>query len=82
MSCGPSAQTFRLLDAYVGWDVSADKENWKHLSGLEEPDGVRLAARFPGAIDPSILMSYLLPSRLARGCGSCEWYLITPAPPR
>lgn len=82
MSCGPSPQNFRLLDAYVGWDVDViDKLNWKNLSGLEEAEGVRLAARFPGAVDPSIVSVYLLPPRLAKGCGTCEWYLVTPAPP-
>src|SRR6185503_3605783 len=81
MSCGPSVQMFRLLDAYVGWDVGDDQKNWKNLSGLKEPDGVRLSAEVPGAIAAGMLDAYILPPRLARGCGTCEWYLITPAPP-
>jgi hypothetical protein len=81
MSCGPSPQTFRLLDAYVGWDVGDDAEFYKNLSGLQEIEGVRLAARFPGTIDPAVVLQYLPPPQLARGCDSCEWYLVTPAPP-
>ena len=40
MSCGPSPQTFRLLDAYVGWDPETGVDAYKNLSGLQEIDDV------------------------------------------
>lgn len=77
MSCADSPKSFRLLDAFVGWDES----DAVSLSGLNEAGGVRLAALNPEALDPSALNRYLPPARLARGCGPCGWYLVTPAPP-
>ena len=81
MSCGPAETKFRLLDGYVGWSWSgaAPPEN---LEGLNERDGpLRLAPKREG-IDPAEAWRRLLPVRLARGCGVCDWYLLTPAPAR
>jgi phage tail-like protein len=85
MSCGGGSQNFRLLDGFVGWD----KATCEGLVGLgfDEPDGVRLAQEHPklSALDCSegdtyipadALLAYLLPPRLARGCGSCDWFLV------
>ena len=36
MSCGGGTPTFRLLDAFVGWDVGPEEE-WKNLTGLDDP---------------------------------------------
>lgn len=76
MSCGPGPVTFRLLDAYVGWDAI----DATGLAGLADPDGVTLAPIDPGAIDPGAVLGWMPPSWLARGCGPCEWYLVSPPP--
>jgi hypothetical protein len=79
MSCAAEPATFRLLDGVVGWDILDG-------TGLEGFDdlraGVALARVSPGAVDPSALLPYLPPARLAPGCGKCAWYLVTPAPSR
>src|SRR5262249_39780109 len=77
MSCSPVTPTFRLLDAYVGWDAF----DHKNLTGMDDPDGLRLEQEAGGEVDPGAVMAYLPPPRLARGCGACEWYLLTPNPP-
>ena len=77
MSCGGATQTFRLLDAFVGWE----EFDYKNLTGLSDPDGVRLAQKSPGAIDPNDVWPYIPPPQLARGCSPCEWYLVPPVPP-
>ncbi len=76
MSCGAGKPTFRLLDAYVGWDATDPASS--NLTGFDDPNGIRLNLVNPGVIDPSQINAYLPPARLARGCGACEWYLITP----
>ena len=78
MSCGPVEAKFRLLDAYVGW---SEKAAPSHLIGLDDPAGLRLA---PASEEPALaeLWKLLLPPRLARGCGPCDWYLLTPDPSR
>lgn len=78
MSCGPDRATFRLLDAFLGWD-DADPEN---IVGLHDPAGLHLARVKPDALTDAEIAPYLLPPRLARGCGPCDWYLLTPAPSR
>lgn len=80
MICAAGQPTFRLLDAYVGWDVGKDKHNYQNLTGLNSPDGVQLARLFSESVDPAGLLAYLPPPQLARGCGPCEWYLVTPGP--
>jgi phage tail-like protein len=79
MSCGGGKANFRLLDAYVGWDATDPAHS--NLTGFDDPAGISLALVNPGAVDPSQILAYLPPARLARGCGACEWYLITPVPP-
>jgi phage tail-like protein len=76
MSCGPSEGKFRLLDAYVGWSEALAPD---HLCGLEDPAGLHLCAEDPDAVGAGV-WDYLLPPRLARGCGPCDWYLLTPEP--
>src|SRR5688572_20330325 len=79
MSCVAEPMIFRLLDGIVGWDP-ADSTG---LEGLDDIiGGVALARRSPNAIDPSMLLPYLPPARLAPGCGKCAWYLVTPVPSR
>ena len=82
MSCGAGKPNFRLLDAYVGWGVDDKAASISYLMGLDEPAGVHLELVNPGAVDPATVLAYLPPPRLARGCGACEWYLLTPKPPR
>jgi phage tail-like protein len=70
---------FRLLDGIVGWDPL----DFTGLEGLDDIlGGVALARLSPNAVDPSSLLPYMPPARLARGCGKCEWYLMTPVPSR
>lgn len=77
MSCGPVTRTFRILDENVGWDPSSRKG----LTGLDDASGVVLAPSTSGAADPADILRFLPPPWLARGCGPCEWYLVTPARP-
>jgi phage tail-like protein len=77
MSCGPGTSNFRLLDAFVGWD----EFDIKNLIGQNAPEGVQLAKEDPNALDPSEVLTRIPPAHLARGCGPCDWYLVTPAPP-
>lgn len=86
MSCGNVSQNFRLLDGFVGWD----KANCAGLTGLgfDDAGGLRLAQEVnPKAAAPncesddayvpvSTILLYLLPPRLARGCGRCDWFLV------
>ena len=82
MSCTSGFPTFRLLDTYAGWDQGDQPEN---LAGFVDPEGnpedLRLRPLTPDEVNPSDLLSYLAPPQLARGCGSCDWYLITAVPP-
>ena len=86
MSCGPSAQNFRLLDGFVGWD----REDPKDCAGLtgfgfDDAEGLRLAQEQPTGpkdcaapqnfVPVGEVLAYLPPSRLARGCGRCDWFL-------
>jgi phage tail-like protein len=80
MSCGGGKANFRLLDPYVGWDATDPTHS--NLTGICPPTELSLALVNPGAVDPAQILAYLPPARLARGCGACEWYLITPAPPK
>jgi len=79
MSCGGGKPNFRLLDNYVGWYATDPAHS--NLTGFNSVDGISLALVNPGAVDPALVLAYLPPARLARGCGACEWYLITTAPP-
>ena len=78
MSCVQGPGTFRLLDVYVGWDQASAQG----LTGMTDPEGVRLALSAARAVDPQAVAHYLPPPALARGCSPCEWYLATPYPPR
>ncbi len=77
MSCINGNPTFRLLDAFVGWnEANVDNDINKRLSGYEDPEGIRLSLIESDAVSPTAVLSYLLPSRLAKGCQSCEWFLV------
>lgn len=79
MSCAAEPVIFRLLDGIVGWDPFDSTG----LEGLDDSrDGVSLARLASNAVDPSMLLPYLPPARLAAGCGKCAWYLVTPRPSR
>ena len=79
MSCAAGKPNFRLLDCYVGWDVP-DKTN-SRLEGYTDCAGVRLSLLDDAAVDPPKVSACIPPARLARGCGACEWFLVTPCPP-
>lgn len=78
MSCGPVDARFRLLDAWVGWSEAQPPDG---LAGLDDPAGLRLAQLDAGAVGGAV-WQYLLPPRLAHGCGRCDWYLLAPGPAR
>lgn len=77
MSCGAPEKTFRLLDAYVGWDPDAASP--EHLVGLDDPAGIHLARLDPEGVNPSEVNPYLPPPVLTPGCEPCEWFLAAPA---
>jgi phage tail-like protein len=85
MSCRSLPQTFRLLDPYVGWSPGDEPGSTKHLTGagLDQPEkgsgGLQLVLLDPGALSEADLLERIPPPRLARGCGPCSWYLLTPA---
>ena len=87
MSCGGQNQNFRLLDGFVGWD----KAHCHGLDGLgfDDAGGLRLAQRNPKAdtkgcasgdndkyVPAGVVLAHILPPRLARGCGRCDWFLV------
>ncbi|GAA1695259.1 phage tail protein [Streptomyces yatensis] len=81
MTCTPHPATFRLLDAYVGWDEPAGGEpGVDGIVGFDDPAGLRLAHQ--GADPEGPIRDQLLPwfpdPRLAPGCGPCGWYLLVP----
>lgn len=78
MTCVQGPGIFRLLDAYVGWDAASVAG----LSGVDDPEGLRLALVSPDAVDPLAVAGRIPPPMLARGCSPCEWYLATPYPPK
>jgi phage tail-like protein len=79
MSCVSDNATFRLLDGLVGWDPAAVQG----LEGLDTTDGVTLKIiAGTGTVTEAEVVDRLLPAQLAHGCGPCEWYLVTPYPPR
>lgn len=75
MICAPAPPTYRLLDPFVGWDP-ASCEGLAGCAG--EGDGLRLAPAGDGPF--SLLLPYLGHPRLARGCGPCDWFLLTADP--
>ncbi|MFD5391584.1 phage tail protein [Streptomyces sp. NPDC127074] len=81
MTCTPHPATFRLLDAYVGWDEPTGGEpGVDGIVGFDDPAGLRLAHL--GADPEGPTRNQLLPwfpdPRLAPGCGPCGWYLLFP----
>ncbi|GHH66651.1 hypothetical protein GCM10017673_12560 [Streptosporangium violaceochromogenes] len=83
MTCAPHPATFRLLDAYVGWE-NTDVPGDAGIVGFDDPRGVRLA--YAGASPDGSGRSRLLPwfpdRRLAPGCRPGAWYLAVPGGPR
>ncbi|WP_406631335.1 phage tail protein [Amycolatopsis sp. WGS_07] len=73
MTCGQAPATFRLLDAYSGWD----EQEVHDLAGFADPAGVRLARPRPGP-SRAELLPWFPDSRLAPGCQPCSWYLLLP----
>ncbi|HVO01306.1 MAG TPA: phage tail protein [Candidatus Cybelea sp.] len=76
MTCVPGNPTFRLLDALVGWDPASVE----HLAGLDALSGITLEPLSTHE-DGSAIAHALPPARIARGCGPCEWLLVTCCPP-
>ncbi|MFI9586795.1 phage tail protein [Streptomyces sp. NPDC052236] len=86
MTCAPQNATFRLLDAYVGWDEltgEGDEPGAGGIVGFEDPAGIRLAYRGSAPEGPSRdqLLPWFPDRRLAPGCGPCAWYLLVPDGP-
>jgi phage tail-like protein len=79
MSCGGGKPNFRLLDSYVGWE--APSTDGLNLIGFRDPAGLRLEQDDPNAVNPADVTGRLFPARLVKGCGACEWFLLTPAKP-
>ncbi|GLF93375.1 phage tail protein [Streptomyces yaizuensis] len=81
MTCTPGPATFRLLDAYIGWDPDTDGgEPATHgIVGLDDPDGIRLAHRgAPEGPGRDALLPWFPDRRLAPGCRPGLWYLLVP----
>ncbi|EOD58695.1 phage tail protein, partial [Amycolatopsis vancoresmycina] len=74
MSCGPAPATFRLLDAYTGWD----EEGVDGVVGLTDPAGLCLAnaGASPGGPTRAQLLPWFPDPRLAPGCRPGGWYLV------
>jgi phage tail-like protein len=81
MSCAAGIPRFRLLDGLVGWD-ELSPDGTKGLFALPDDEGLVLALKGKGAVDPNAVSPYLPPARLARGCDPCQWFLVTPRPSR
>lgn len=82
MTCSNLVPTFRLLDHLAGWDEGTEAHDLpQKVVGLDDGEGLRLALLDPEAVSPSEIDPHIPPPRLAQGCGECEWYLVTPAPP-
>jgi len=78
VSCVDAAPTFRLLDAYVGWDRARDS----NLVGFADPRGLRLA-RIAGGVDPAAFLPFMPPPRLAfGGRPGTTWLVTDERPPR
>lgn len=79
MSCVDANPTFRLLDAFVGWD----RASGSGLVGFDDPTGLRLAPKVAGGVDPAGLLPFLPPPRLAFGGRPRTGWLVTDEqPPR
>lgn len=78
MSCVDANPTFRLLDAFVGWD----RASGERLVGFDDPAGLRLAPTVSGGVDPAGLLPFLPPPRLAFGGRPRTAWLVTAEPPR
>ncbi|MGW7253705.1 phage tail protein [Streptomyces sp. NPDC054834] len=84
MTCIPHPATFRLLDAYVGWEEPVGGEPGADgVVGFDDPAGIRLAHRGLAPEGPSReqLLPWFPDARLAPGCGPCAWYLLVPDGP-
>jgi len=82
MTCGPQATTFRVVDANSYWDVDARRGadlGLGAVAGLVIGDRIELA-RSNGVGDGDLLPR-IPPRWLARGCGSCTWWLASACPP-
>jgi phage tail-like protein len=79
VSCVDATPTFRLLDAFVGWE----RERSKNIVGFEDPKGLRLAPLVPGGADAAGLLAFLPPPRLAfGGRPRTAWLITDERPPR
>jgi phage tail-like protein len=77
MTCTPTTVTFRLLDDVVGWDQDVTKVT--DVVGFDDPAGVRLAytGQSPEGPTRTQLLPWFPDPRLAPGCQSCAWYLLS-----
>ncbi|MER6912548.1 phage tail protein [Streptomyces sp. NPDC000594] len=81
MSCTPGPGTFRLLDAWIGWDpdTGGDVPGTRDITGFDDPEGIRLAHRdVPEGPTRSSLLPWFPDRRLAPGCRPGSWYLLVP----
>ncbi|HQZ65957.1 MAG TPA: phage tail protein [Planctomycetaceae bacterium] len=70
---------FRLLDGYVGWDENLDLT--KNVIGLDDQIGLRLEDLETSEVPEDILLLFMPPAWIARGCRPFEWYLCGPSEP-
>jgi phage tail-like protein len=73
----------RTSQAWVGVNPSTDTApTSSNLTPWNDPGGIRLSPASstagPSVVDPSSLLAYLPPRRLALGCGPGSWRLLTP----
>jgi phage tail-like protein len=73
MSCGPVTTTFRILDRHAEWQLDLSAGTTISLG-----EAIELAQVDPLAVDADALSALMPPTWIARGCGSCEWYLACP----
>ncbi|WP_197371027.1 phage tail protein [Streptomyces clavuligerus] len=81
MRCVPGPATFRLLDAWTGWDpyTGPEEPGVSGIVGLDDPEGIRLARRgVPDGPTRGELLPWFPDRRLAPGCRAGDWYLLVP----
>ncbi|MGI9331956.1 MAG: phage tail protein [Gammaproteobacteria bacterium] len=72
--------SFRLLNHLVGWDV----DSVESLTGTDSESGLQLEylGTSGGTVNEDDISPWLTPPNLSAGCQPCEWFLVTPSPPR
>ena len=81
MTCVQGPPTFRLLDPYAGWwpDGDLGAAATRGLARLDDEVGLTLPPADPAGADADRIVRCFGDSRLAAGCGRCEWWLVVQA---